>query len=160
MLKIPDSSSFKVGAGSRKKSQKMKTLTCLSAWLGLLPFPLDQALRLPLQKNKSRVVSRKWGNVTYTILGNLSKDVSERCTSTGRETFSLFICLDAIQFVLLTFVSLIKTIYPRVSTKTYPGYQRFFLASDEGPTGLRPKAEDTSVDRNRKPRMKSLWNPE
>ena len=29
----------------------MKTLTCLSAWLGLLPLPLDQALRLPLQKN-------------------------------------------------------------------------------------------------------------
>ena len=30
----------------------MKTLTCLSAWLGLLPLPLDQALRAPLQKSK------------------------------------------------------------------------------------------------------------
>ena len=39
------------------------------------------------------------------------------CTSTGSETFSLFICLDANQFVLLTFFSLVKTIDPRVSTK-------------------------------------------
>ena len=31
----------------------MKTLTCLSAWLGLLPLPLDQALRAPLKNNKS-----------------------------------------------------------------------------------------------------------
>ena len=52
----------------------MKTLTCLSAWLGLLPRPLDQALRLPLQKNKSLVISRKWGNVTDTIIGSLSND--------------------------------------------------------------------------------------
>ena len=45
----------------------MKTLTCLSAWLGLLPLPLDQALRAPLQKYKSRVISRKWGNVIKTV---------------------------------------------------------------------------------------------
>ena len=45
----------------------MKTLTCLSAWLGLLPLPLDQALRAPLQKYKSRVISRKWGNVIKTF---------------------------------------------------------------------------------------------
>ena len=31
----------------------MKTLTCLSALLGLLPLPLDQALRAPLQENKA-----------------------------------------------------------------------------------------------------------
>ena len=37
------------------------------AWLGLLPLPLDQALRAPLQKYKSRVISRKWGNVIKTF---------------------------------------------------------------------------------------------
>ena len=45
----------------------MKTLTCLSALLGLLPLPLDQELRAPLQKYKSRVISRKWGNVIKTV---------------------------------------------------------------------------------------------
>ena len=53
-------------------------------------------------------------------LGSLSKDVFEQCTSTGSEAISLFICLDANKFVLLSFFSLIKTIYPRVSTKPLP----------------------------------------
>ena len=53
-------------------------------------------------------------------LGNLSKDVFERRTSTGSEAFFLFICLDAIKFSLLTFFSLLKTIYPRVLTKPLP----------------------------------------
>ena len=52
----------------------MKTLTCLSAWLDLLPLPLDQVLRVPLQKNKSLVITRKWGNVTDTIIGSFSND--------------------------------------------------------------------------------------
>ena len=56
-----------------------------------------------------------------TVTGeSLSKDVFERRMSTGSETFSLFICLDANKFVLLSFFSLIKTIYPRVSTKPLP----------------------------------------
>ena len=58
--------------------------------------------------------------VTRIILGTLSKDVFERRTSTGSEAFSLFICLDANKFVLLSFFSLLKTIYPRVSTKPLP----------------------------------------
>ena len=41
-------------------------------------------------------------------LGNLSKDVFERRTSTGSEAFFLFICLDAIKFSSLTFFSLSK----------------------------------------------------
>ena len=53
-------------------------------------------------------------------LGNLSKDVFEGRTSTGSEPFSLFICLDANKFVLLSFFSLVKTIYPRVSNKPLP----------------------------------------
>ena len=48
------------------------------------------------------------------------KDVFEGHTSTGSEPFSLFICLDANKFVLLSFFSLIKRIYPRVSNKPLP----------------------------------------
>ena len=58
------------------------------------------------------------------ILGSLSKDVFERCTSTGSEALSLFICLDANKFVLLSFFSLIKTSYPRVSTKPLANYAK------------------------------------
>ena len=56
---------------------------------------------------------------SFTI-GSLSKDVFERRTSTGSEAFLLYICLDANKFVLLSFFSLIKRIYPRVSTKPLP----------------------------------------
>ena len=54
------------------------------------------------------------------FIGNLSKDVFERRTSTGSDPFSLFTCLDTNKFVLLSFFSLIKTIYPRVSTEPLP----------------------------------------
>ena len=54
------------------------------------------------------------------IIGTLRKDVFERRPSTGSEAFSLFICLDANKLVLLSFFSLLKTIYPRVSTKPLP----------------------------------------
>ena len=53
-------------------------------------------------------------------LGTSSKDIFERRTSTGSDAFSLFICLDANKLVLLSFFSLLKTIYPRVSTKPLP----------------------------------------
>ena len=49
-----------------------------------------------------------------------SKDVFERRTSTGSEVFSLTICLDAKKFVLISFFSLKRTIYLRVSTKPPP----------------------------------------
>ena len=51
---------------------------------------------------------------------SLSKDVFERRTSTGSEVFSLTTCLDAKKFVLISFFSLLKTIYLRVSTKPLP----------------------------------------
>ena len=54
------------------------------------------------------------------ILESLSKDVFEGRTSTGSEPFSLYICLDANKFVLLSFFSLMKRIYPRVSNKPLP----------------------------------------
>ena len=50
-------------------------------------------------------------------LGSLSKDVFERRMLTRSEAFSLFKGLDADKFLLLSFSSLIETIYPRVSTK-------------------------------------------
>ena len=43
--------------------------------------------------------------------GNLSSDALERRTSTGKELFSLLICLDATKFVLLSVWTLKKTIW-------------------------------------------------
>ena len=54
------------------------------------------------------------------VLATLSKDVFERHTSTESEAFSLFICLDAKKFVLLSFFALVKTIYRNVWTKPLP----------------------------------------
>ena len=45
------------------------------------------------------------------VIGSLSKDVFEQWMSTESEAFSLYTCLDANKFVLLSFFSLIKTIY-------------------------------------------------
>ena len=56
----------------------------------------------------------------HQSIGTLSKDIFERRASTGSEAFSLFIRLDANKLVLLSFFSLLKTIYPRVSTKPLP----------------------------------------
>ena len=53
-------------------------------------------------------------------LESLSKDVFERRTSTGSEVFSLTICLDAKNLVLISFFSLIRKIYLKVSTKPPP----------------------------------------
>ena len=62
--------------------------------------------------------------------GSLSKDVFERRTSTGSEVFSLLICRDDKKFVLLSFFSLIKTIYSRVSTKPLPNDSKSPLPVD------------------------------
>ena len=48
--------------------------------------------------------------VFLTIIGSLSKDIFEQQTSTGSVDFSLVICLGAMQFVLLSFFTLIETI--------------------------------------------------
>ena len=63
---------------------------------------------------------------------NLSKDDFEGRTSTGSEPFSLFICLDANKFVLLSFFSLMKRIYPRVSNKPLPNDAKGPLPVDVG----------------------------
>ena len=64
------------------------------------------------------------------LIGNLSKDVFEGCTSTGSEPFSLFIYLDANKFVFLSFFSLMKRIYPRVSNKLLPNDAKGSLPVD------------------------------
>ena len=68
--------------------------------------------------------------IAPTQLGSLSKDVFEGRTSTGSEPFSLFICLDANKFVLLSFFSLMKRIYPRVSNKPLPNDAKGSLPVD------------------------------
>ena len=77
-----------------------------------------------LQDAKTRL-----GGTTMQI-GTLSKDVFERRTSTGSEAFSLSVCLDANKLVLLSFFSLLKTIYPRVSTKPLPNDAKSPLPAD------------------------------
>ena len=62
-------------------------------------------------------------------LGSLSKDVFERHTSTGSDALSLFKGHGANKFVLLSFFSLIKTIYPRVWTKPLPNAAKSPLPS-------------------------------
>ena len=81
------------------------------------------------------------------LVGNLSKDVFERRTSTGSEAFFLFICLDAIKFSLLTFFSLLKTIYPRVLTKPLPNDAKSPLPVDvrRSKTLLRKVPNDIGV---------------
>ena len=64
------------------------------------------------------------------ILGSLSKNFFDQRPSTGSEAFFLFICLDANKFVLLSFFSLIKTSYPRVSTKPLANYAKSPLSVD------------------------------
>ena len=71
-------------------------------WTNALPNDAKSPLPVDVRRSKT--------------LGSLSKDVFERRTSTGDEAFSLFISLDANKFVLLSFFSLIKTIYPRFWT--------------------------------------------
>ena len=73
-------------------------------------FNLHQHVQRPTCVNRHR----------YLRLESLSKDVFERRRSTRIEVFSLTICLDAKKFVLISFFSLIRTIYLRVSTKPPP----------------------------------------
>ena len=80
------------------------------------------------------IIPRGWQTRLLITLGTLSKDVFERRTSTGSEALSLFICLDANKLVLLSFFSLLKTIYPRVSTKPLPNDAKSPLPVDVRPS--------------------------
>ena len=75
----------------------------------------------PCQWNRSTVSERfLQGLLGQTLIESLSKDVFRRRMSTGSEVFSLTICLDAKKFVLISFFSLIRATYLRVSTKPPP----------------------------------------
>ena len=71
--------------------------------------------------------------VTDEAVNNI-RDVFERRTSTGSEALSLFICLDANKLVLLSFFSLLKTIYPRISTEPLPNDAKSPLPVDVRPS--------------------------
>ena len=77
-----------------------------------------------------RFVELKIVFVIFSCNITLSKDVFERRTSTRSEAFFLFICLGANKFVLLSFFSLTKTIYSRVSTKPLPNDVKSSLPVD------------------------------
>ena len=77
-------------------------------------------LIFPRINGPMKSLSQLYKTLRRTSIGNLSKNVFEPRTSTGSEAFSLLICLDANKFVLLSFFSLIKTIYQRVSTEPLP----------------------------------------
>ena len=57
-----------------------------------------------------------------SLIGSLSKNVFERCTSTGSEPFSLLICLDTTKFVFLCVFSLIKMICPKIWSTSHPKF--------------------------------------
>ena len=59
------------------------------------------------------------GNIQEKVdlLGSLSSDVFERRTSTGSEVFSLLTCSDDIQFVFLSFFTVIEAIWLKICAK-------------------------------------------
>ena len=72
------------------------------------------------------------------IIGSLSNDVFERRTSTGSEAFSLLISLDAATFVLLSVLTLIETICPKICSKSR-------LKSAKSPLPVDPRRSKTSL---------------
>ena len=100
------------GSIFKKKNTTVITYVCDSHW-----------------KRNLRERAQVLHTVVFT-LGTLSKDDFERCTSTGSEAFSSFICLDAKKFVLLSFFSLIKTICPGFWTHPLPNVAKSPLPVD------------------------------
>ena len=88
---------------------------------------LRQSLEEKLKRARAGPLTLQ--TVVFT-LGTLSKHDFERCTSTGSEAFSSFICLDAKKFVLLSFFSLIKTICPGFWTHPLPNVAKSPLPVD------------------------------
>ena len=84
--------------------------TAVATFKNTFPFCMIDAILVWLEGWTER------GDLDQEIR-SLSKDVFERRKSTGSKAFTLFICLDANKFVLLSFFSLIKTIYLRIWTK-------------------------------------------
>ena len=66
-------------------------------------------------------IHRKW-NCTSLATREMSSKIGvlERRTSSGSEEFSLLICLDAIQFELLSWFTLVETIWQKILAKPLP----------------------------------------
>ena len=88
-----------------KKVMSVKQLILLVSVTGFVSTPVWRVCTL---------ISRFKG---FT-LGSLSKDVSERRTSTGSEAFSIFICLETTKFVLLSFFSPMTVSYTHLTLPT------------------------------------------
>ena len=63
-------------------------------------------------------------------LMSLSKDVFGRGTSTGSESFSLLICLDAAKLVKLSIFTVVETICLKSWAKSLPKYAKHPLPVD------------------------------
>ena len=128
----------------------------------------------------------KYVVVVSCIYKNCVRSRQHDLLGQSRQMLSVFVWLVGWLF-FLSFIS--SYLYCRVNARflkrrpilVYPGYQRFFLACvgelrfvGRRPTRVRPKAGERHerrsrekkraghfliLDRNRKPRMKSLWHP-
>ena len=100
---------------------------------------------------------KQFPETAIRVIGSLSKDVFEQCTSTGSEAFSLYTCLDANKFVLLSFFSLIKMIYPRVSNQTLTAQS----VADPGERPGEPRSPPLFLDENevRRAEKNFFWRP-
>ena len=73
-------------------------------------------------------------------IGSLSSDLFDRRTSTGSEPFSLLISLDATIFVLLSVLTLIETICPKI-------WSKLRLKSAKSPLPVDVRRSKTSLNR-------------
>ena len=90
---------------------------------------------VPVNVRRSKTSLLKFPNTERGRLGSSFiqewPTLSEQAVFLRHEAFSLFICLDANKFLLLiSFFLLIKTIYPRVSTKPLPNDAKIPLPVD------------------------------
>ena len=76
-------------------------------------FPLKKPFR-PENSDCAECVTFSLPRIKF----NLSSGVFERRTATGSKTSSLFICLDATTFVLISVITLIETICLKICRRT------------------------------------------
>ena len=98
-------------------SQTIFALTSLSSTEDPAGYPYKNSNTRKRKKARSLFLSP---SLPTTQKRELSKGVSKRRTSTGSETFSLNICLNANKFVLLSSFTLKTTICPKIWAKTLP----------------------------------------
>ena len=75
------------------------------------------------------VVERRRRSCLSSLM-SLSKDVFGRGTSTGSESFSLLICLDATKLVKLSIFTVVETICQKSWAKSLPKYAKHPLPVD------------------------------